>query len=282
MNTNGTMEQTAVKEYIQNLSELSTVPVLMGKIVSVLKDTEASSKEVNNLVSHDVTLAEKIVRVANSAFFGHSGEVRNINQATMLLGYDRIKSIALGMSVIEIFPSGGSVNFMNLWSHGYEVALASQAFSDLICMTCPCECFLSGLLHDIGRIILFKMDPKKFLEIGRKNSVLEQEQDLFGCTHAEAGALFAEMNNMPEEIVSAIRFHHKPSESKNYRDTVSIVSLAEAVSRRYSSNKANDGVWTQEHDILVMEYSLEDDDVLFIGERFCAARPDIESFFSPV
>jgi len=279
MEANVTMGQTAVREYIRNLSDLATVPVLMGKIVSLLKDTEASSKEVSNLVSRDLTLAEKVVRVANSAFFGHSGEVGNINQAILLLGYDRIRSIALGMSVIEIFPSN-SFNFTNLWRHGYEVALASQAFSDLICMTCPCESFLCGLLHDIGRIILYKMDPKKFLQVNMQGAILEQEQDLFGCSHAEAGAVFAEMNNMPEEIVSAIRHHHRPSDAKNYRDTASIVSLAEAVSRRYSFNKANDGLWTQEHDILVMEYSLGDDDVLFVGERICAARHDIENFFS--
>jgi HD-like signal output (HDOD) protein len=274
------MESTEVKEYIRNLNDLSTVPVLMGKIVSVLKDTEASSRELQKLVSHDHVLAEKVVRVANSAFFGHSGDVKDINQAIMLLGYDRIKSIALGMSVIEIFPSNGAFNFMSLWSHGYEVALFAQAFSELICMTCPRECFLSGLLHDIGRIILYKMNPKIFLEINPKNSIPQQEQEFFGCTHAEAGAWFAMMNNMPEEIVSAIQFHHKPSEAKDYKDIVSIISLAEAVSGRYSPNKANDGVWTEEHDILMMEYSLEDEDVLFVGERFCAARPDIESFFS--
>ncbi len=274
------MKTENVIEYIKRLNDLSTVPSLMTKIIRVLNDTESEGRELYKLISHDHSLAERVVRVANSSFFGHSGEVKDINQAIMLLGYDRIKSISLGMTVLEMFPSNGSFNLVNLWSHSYEIALFSQAFSELICMTCPRECFLTGLLHDIGRIILFKMDKQKFIEINPKNNIIEQEEEFFGCNHAETGALFAELNNMPPEIVSAIKFHHSPSEAKEYKDIVSIISLAEAISQRYSRNKANDGVWSKEHDILMMEYELTDDDILFVGDRYCAARPDIENFFS--
>ncbi len=274
------MNTDNILNYIKKLNDLSTVPSLMAKIIKVLNDTESEGRELYKLISHDHALAEKVVRVANSSFFGHSGEVKDINQAIMLLGYDRIKSISLGMTVLEMFPSNGSFNLMNLWSHSYEIALFAQAFSELICMTCPRECFLTGLLHDIGRVILFKIDKQKFLEINPKNHILEQEEDIFGCNHAEAGALFAEVNNVPPEIVSAIKFHHKPSDAKEYKDIVSIISLAEAISQRYSRNKANDGLWSEEHDILMMEYELTDDDILFVGDRYCASRPDIENFFS--
>ena len=274
------MNADKVIEYIKSMNDLSTIPTLMAKIVRVLNDTESEGRELLKLISHDHSLAEKVVRVANSSFFGHSGEVRDINQAIMLLGYDRIKSISLGMTVLEIFPTNKSYNLLNLWSHSYEIALFSQAFSELICMTCPRECFLVGLLHDIGRIIFLKMDKQKFLDIDPKQMVSTKEVEFFGCTHADAGAWFAEMNNMPAEIVSAIKFHHEPSKAKEYKDIVSIISLAEAISHRYSRNKANDGIWKEEHDILMMEYELTDDDILFVGDRYCAARPDIENFFS--
>jgi HD-like signal output (HDOD) protein len=124
------------------------------------------------------------------------------------------------------------------------------------------------------------MDKQRFLSIQPGNNMLEQERALFGCTHAEAGAWFTAGNNMPEEIVSTIEFHHHPSQAKDYRDIVSIISLAEAISVRYSRNKANDGKWLDEHDILLMEYALTDDDLLFVGERFCAARHDLDLFFA--
>jgi putative nucleotidyltransferase with HDIG domain len=273
------MDQDEVKKFIKGIKDLSTTPALMGRIISVVDDPEASSRDLFSLISHDHTLAEKVVRVANSALFGHSGEVKDIGQAIMLLGYDRIKSIAVGMSVMALFPSRKSFNPVNLWRHSYEIAVFSEAFSDIICMTCPKECFLAGLLHDIGRIILYKMDAKSFLDIKHGDDVSEKEKEFFGCTHAEAGAWFATENSMPPEIVSAIQFHHKPSLAREYKDAVSIVSLAEALSRRFSQHPENDGVWSQEHDMLFMEYSLTDDDLLFVSERYCAVKPEIEKFF---
>ena len=274
------MDSIAVKEFIKGLYSLPTLPVLMGKAISVLKNENSSTQEIYKLISRDQALTEKVVRVANSAFFGHSGEVRDIRQAIMLLGYDRIKSIAIGMTVMDAFPAHSSFNIKKLWRHSYEVALLAEVISEIICMTCPRECFLSGLLHDIGRIILHRMNCESFHEIESTDKMLEREKEIFGCTHADAGAWFAMENSFPSEIISVIKFHHKPSLATEYRDIVSIVSLAEAVSRMYNPGVENDGIWTEEHDMLLIEYSLTDDDIFFFGERLCAAKPEIEKFFS--
>jgi putative nucleotidyltransferase with HDIG domain len=273
------MEDRDVKGYIKGLKDLPTIPALMGQILSTITDTESSSSELYRLISHDQILAEKVLRVANSALFGHSGEIKDIRQAIMFLGFDKIKFIAIGMTAMDIFPVYSSFDIKNLWIHSYEVALFAEAFSENICMTCPRECFLSGLLHDIGRIIFYKMDPKGFVEIESSNSRLEKEKDLFGCTHAEVGAWFALENGFPPEITSAIQFHHQPSLSTAYKDSVSIVSLAEALSSMYSPRKENDGTWKEEHDVLSLEYSLTEDDIISVSARFCAAKPEIEKFF---
>jgi putative nucleotidyltransferase with HDIG domain len=274
------MSTNNVGEYIRGMNDLSTVPALLAKILSVVRNEMSSPKDLFKLVSHDLSLAEKVVRVANSAVFGHSGQINNIDQAIMFLGYDRIKSIAVGMTVMDFFPVKSSFNIKNLWLHGYEVALIAQTLSELICMTCPRECFLSGLLHDIGRIIFFRMDNEKYLEVKTTKDMLERETEVFGLTHAEAGALFTSHHGMPQEIISSIKYHHTPSQATEYKDAVSIVALAEALSRRLSPMSENDGIWTEEHDALMMEFQLKDDDLLFIGDRFCAARVDIHDFFN--
>jgi putative nucleotidyltransferase with HDIG domain len=269
-----------VKGFIKGLKDLPTIPALLGKIISVVSDEDSSTQDLYKLISHDQALAERVLRVANSTFFGHSGEVKDIRQAIMFLGYNKIKSMAVGMTVMDAFPAHSSCNIKNLWIHGYEVALFAEALSEVICMTCPRECFLSGLLHDIGRIIFYKMNPRGFLEIEATNGKLEKEKELFGCTHAEAGAWFAMENGLPPEIISAIQFHHQPSHSTLYKDSVSIVSLAEALSGMFSPKRENDGIWKEEHEVLFLEYSLTDDDIMFVGERFCAAKPEIEQFFN--
>ena len=273
------MESTKVKGFIKGMKELPTIPVLLGKIVSVVKDEDSSTQDLYKLISHDQALAEKVLRVANSAFFGHSGEIKDIGQAIMFLGFDKIKSIAIGMSVMDVFPVHSSFDIKNLWIHGYEVALFSEALSEIISMTSPRECFLAGLLHDIGRIIFYKMSPKDFLEIESSDDRLEKERELFGCNHAEAGAWFALESKLAPEIIAAIQFHHKSSHSTLYKESVSIVSLAEALCSRYSPKRENDSTWKAEHEVIFLEYSLTDDDILSVGEKFCAVKPEIEEFF---
>ena len=275
------MGSVEVKYFIKGLRDIPTIPALLEKIIAIVQDEHSSTKDIHKLISYDQVLTEKILRVANSAFFGHSGEIKDIGQAIIFLGLNKIKSIAIGMTVMDVFPVNSSYNIKNLWIHGYEVALFAEALSEKICMTCPRECFLSGLLHDIGRIIFYKINPKNFLEIEASNERLKKEEELFGCTHAEAGAWFALESKLPPEIISAVQFHHNPSHSTLYKDSVSIVSLAEVISNTYSPKKENDGIWNAEHEVLLLEYSLTDDDIFSVGEKLCAAMPEIEQFFNP-
>ncbi len=274
------MTKNDVKIYTKSIKNLSTIPGLLHKMLAVAQHEGFSANDLLKLISHDQALAEKVVRVANSAFFGHSGEVKDLRQAFIFLGVDKIRSIALGMTVMDIFPARSSFNVKNLWRHGYEVAILSEAISGIVCATCPQECFLAGLLHDIGRIILYQMDPSRYTSLSSSGDLLTAEEEVFGCTHQDAGAWFAEENGLPPEIVSVIRHHHAPSRSREYRDAAAIVSLAEALSRRFPASGYTDGTWSDEHDIILFEYSLTDDDTLVVGERFCAEKPDIDQFFA--
>lgn len=273
------MTASEVKQYIKGIHDLPTLPALLGKIVSTVSDETASQQDIYRLISHDHTLAEKILRVANSALFGHSGLINDIEQAMLLLGNDRIKSIALGMTVMGLFPGHSEFNIKNLWVHSYEVAFLASVISDIVPMTCPRESFLSGLLHDIGRIIFFKMAPRDFLKISTTDDMLDRERELFGCTHAEAGAWFTLETNMPPEIISTLMFHHNPLKAEDYKDAVSVVALAEALSRRFSPRIEDDGIWTGEHDALLLEYSLTEDNMSIISDKFSEVKKDIESFF---
>lgn len=272
------MTSLEVRRFIKELQDLSTIPAVLGKLLSIIKDENSSPQDLYRLISHDQAFAEKVVRVANSSLFGHSGQIKDIRQAIMFLGYNRIKSIALGMTIMNIFPSKG-FNVKNLWIHSYEVAFLSAAISDFVPMTSPRECFLGGLLHDIGRVIFYKIDHKGFMSLGSGDDLFEREKGVFDCTHAEAGAWFAEESEMPEEIVKVIRFHHRPSKADAYRDSVSIVSLGEALSRRFSPRVEDDGLWTEEHDAILLELSLGENKIASVGERFYGIKGDIERFF---
>jgi len=272
------MTQRDIRRFIKELQDLSTIPAVLGRLLSIIKDENSSPQDLYRLISHDQAFAERVVRVANSSLFGHSGQIKDIRQAIMFLGYNRIKSIALGMTIMDIFPAK-TFNIKNLWVHSYEVAFISAAVSEFVPMTSPRECFLAGLLHDIGRVIFYKFDQKGFLGLGSGDDLLEKEKEVFGCTHAEAGSWFAEESDLPQEIVKVIRFHHNPSRADEYRDSVSIVSMGEVLSRRFSPRIEDDGIWTGEHDAIILEFSLGESDLASISERFYGIKGEIERFF---
>lgn len=274
------MTDSDVKRFIKQLHDLSTTPALLGKILSLVGDETKSTEDLSELISYDPASAQRVLKIANSAFFAHSGQIKDIHQAVLFLGLDRIKSIVVGMTVMNIFPSSGAFRVENLWLHSYEVAFLSSVLTEKITITTPQESFLAGLLHDIGRIVFYSLDHASFQAIETTDTMLEQETAVFGCTHAEAGAWFAEDIGLPYSIVSSIRYHHKPSAAPDEMNLVSLVSLAEAFSRMFSPRVEDDGIWTQEHNAILLEFALTKDDLHAISDRFSAAQNDIEKFFA--
>lgn len=269
-----------VKLFIKGLKDLPTLPALFRKILIIAKCDKSCANDLYEMIAHDQTLAEKVLKVANSPFFGLSGQVRDIRHAVMLLGFDKLKSIALGMSVMNVFPSSTSFNIKNLWIHSYEVAFLASSLSEIVFITNPRESFVSGLLHDIGRIIFYKMDSKMFLQIPTTENMFKLEKEYFGCTHPEAGAWFLELANLPEEIIYAVRFHHTPTESKEYHHDIAIIAVAEGLSRQYSPRIEDDGIWTEELSAALLELSIKDQERRVLSERLTAIKPEIARFFS--
>lgn len=269
-----------VRAFIKQLRDLPTLPLLFRKILAIMNSDKSNADDLYYMISHDQALAERVMKVANSVLFGLSGQVRDIRHAVMLMGFDRLKSIALGMTVMNVFPPQSSFNIKKLWIHSYEVGFIAASLSEVVFITSPKESFLSGLLHDIGRIIFYRLDHKQFMKIPFNDSMLDFERENFGCTHPEAGAWFLEEAGLPEEIIFSVKYHHTPSKIKQYKLGVSLVALSEGLSREFSPRIEDDGIWTEELSAVLLELSIKDKERRFIAERLNSEKADIERFFT--
>ncbi|MCL2102594.1 MAG: HDOD domain-containing protein, partial [Syntrophorhabdaceae bacterium] len=176
----GPSDAQDIQKYIRETYCSRTLPSLLSRVLEVVRDENSAPQDLYKLISHDQVFAERVIRTANSVFFGHSGRVKGLPHAVMFLGYERIRNIALAMGAMSFFPGKSSLDVQNLWIHGYEVAYISGAVSETINMASPDEAFIVGLIHDIGRVIFFEKDRERYYRIGIGDDMLDKERELFG------------------------------------------------------------------------------------------------------
>lgn len=272
------MEATLVRKYIERLDRLSTIPVVLKRVMDLTSDPASSAHELYDVISHDQSLAERVIRLANSPFFGHPGAVGDIHQAIMLLGYEKIRNISMGMSVFMIPSKKDDRHLKGFWAHSYEVAYVAAVVARISTMVNPGSAFLAGLLHDAGRLVFFNLSGDGGNSIIATDDLLDRERALFGCDHALAGSWLAEKTNLPEELVVAVRYHHQPSGANRFQDMVSVVSLSEALSRRFCPRIEDDGRWIEEHDALLLELAFTNDNIREIEATVREEEKVLEGF----
>ncbi len=229
-----------LKNSLKRLDTLPAMPAIAQKLLTLPLDTNEGENAMLKLIEHDPLLSAKIIGLANSALLGSAQKITTIKDAAMRLGMNRVKSVAIGiaaMSALTKMPQG-RLNVQDLWLHSLAVALSMRTIAQYTpASSRPNEdqIFLSGLLHDIGYLVLAFLDTQLSNELHARMAeqsdrpVLEIENELLNVTHSELSAQLAQNWGLPGEIIAALRYHHEPVTSANseYSPLVGIINLAE-------------------------------------------------------
>jgi len=169
----------------------------------------------------DQSLAAKVLKVANSAFYGRRN-VNSIHKAIVVIGFDAVKEIILTSSLFHTFHDSQDIEALQpLWQHSLECALIAKRLAWIFRYESSDEAYFAGLIHDIGKLIIQQHFPDQYQKIenykakGVENLIAEQE--LLGITHAIIGAKMAEYWSFPETVVDAISHHHDKNWKQNPR-----------------------------------------------------------------
>ena len=192
---------------------LPTIPAVLARVLGLVDREDSSTRELVDLIEHDQALTGKMLRLANSAFFGQSRRVATIPRAVMLLGFSTVRNLALGVKVWDtIAHSIPSERLEELWMHAVMVAVASKVLAAKLSAGDPDEAFTAGLLHDVGRLVLATRFKDAYWTATARadgaRSIVDLEQEAFGVHHAEVGGWLLEAWGLPPSIVEAARLHH--------------------------------------------------------------------------
>jgi len=203
-----------VRKVIENQNDLFALPDAAVKILQLSGNDEVGIDMLSNLISRDPALAGRLLKIANSAFYGLNRRISNIQQAVMVLGLTTVKCMILSVAIFDPFKISNDlgINIRAIYGSIISAATICRKLAIATQFRRPEDAFTCGLLHEIGLLFLLQNYPdgyKKILDRGQEDiDVLDEEKKLFGLPHTEAGRLLARKWQLPEEFVSAIGNHH--------------------------------------------------------------------------
>jgi len=204
---------------IQSIKDLPPMPQVVVRIQHLLADLNSDTKQIAKMIESDQAIAAKVLKMANSAFYGMSGKISSIHQASLLLGYQTLGEIVTMAGAADLLAGkmpGYGYDAQELWKHSLSVAFASKLIAAIKNKDLIYEAHTAGLIHDVGKIILDGYIMERKHEIAaymdrEEKTFLDAERCFFGFDHAEIAAEICRSWKIPENITLAIGCHHQPS-----------------------------------------------------------------------
>jgi putative nucleotidyltransferase with HDIG domain len=229
-------EKTLQETILEGVKELPPMPEVVFKIQRLISTSDSDAKKIAGVIETDQALATKVLKVANSAYYGMSGKISSIQHASVLLGYEALGEIVTAAGAESILNGklpGYGYESKDLWMHSLAVAFGSKIIANIKNPALAGEAHTAGLIHDVGKIILDgyilnkKEEIESFLEKEEK-TFFDAEVQFFGFDHARIASEVCRKWKFPEGINSAIKYHHQPS-AANESELAYILHMADYI-----------------------------------------------------
>ncbi len=245
------MSQTkSIEEIVRQTPDLPTIP---AAALAVMRETESAISTASSVARHiaqDQALAARVLRLANSAYYGLSGEVTDLQECVVVLGMRCIRNLSM---VAATYPwmvrplQGYGLGPKQMWTHSFGVAIAAQRIASETRAVEPDLAFTAGLLHNIGKVALSICLEKELGKVVRlaemaKISFDEAEKKVLGFDHCEVGEYLGRMWNLPKPLVLAIRYHHDPNACDPISPLVDCVHMGDILTLSMGFGLGGDGL----------------------------------------
>lgn len=220
------------QELFANLRQLPSLSALLQEIIASFSDPNLDSGLLANRISQDLGLTAKLLRVANSSFYGLPRKVGSVAEAVTVLGFDSVRSLVLSAGMVQAFPAaiGSPLNRTEYWQHSFRVAAIAKSLAKDF----PPErqlAFTAGMFHNIGVLVLDLCMPQQFAEILQRQATFNLDladilQAELGFDQAAIGADILNKWNFPPAIETAVRYWRHPQQQKPFAPLVYLVHIA--------------------------------------------------------
>lgn len=226
---------SGARDLIDDTLELASLPAVVLRALELLNAPDSSAADIGQVISEDPALSVRLLRIVNSSFYGFPSRIETISRAITIVGTLEITDLVLGSSAVEAFAGlpNELIDMHQFWEHSLYAGVVARVLARHHRAPNTERFFVSGLLHDIGSLVLYHQRPeesRRALELARAGRPLHQaEQEIFGFDHSDVGAELMQAWNLPDAFVEAARHHHRPVEAQQFPLETALVHLADVI-----------------------------------------------------
>lgn len=221
---------------LANSGQVPSLPLIYNEISAALHDPNCSALKIADVISKDTGMAGRLLRFANSSLFGFPSKLDTISQAIIVIGCQQIADLAMGTCVMRMFGgiSRDLVNMDSFWRHSVACGITARILATHRRESNVERFFVTGLLHDIGRLIIYMKIPDQaratLVRCKSKGELLyEAEREILGFNHADMGGTLLESWKLPPSLVEGVFYHHHPLNAVHFRLEPALIHVADII-----------------------------------------------------
>jgi len=281
----GAADPERLRAELEQLPELPTPPQVLQEIWQILGSEGTSAGCLSQALEKDTALTAKLLRLANSAYFGMPQPVSEVRTACVVLGFETVRALAVGVSALDSLTRGAGkvIDLAAFWRHSVGTGTAARALAWRLQIPAPGTAFCSGILHDIGKLVLATLSPERYAGLDHApggGTLRERETREFGGDHESVGVWLGERWRFPVEIRAAIGFHHEPWNAPEANRWAALLHVADWIAVRQgcpsvpASSHPPEAPDPRASEILAISADILHE----LGERFAAELEKVETF----
>ena len=268
---------------LKSMTDLPPMSQTVHKVFKIMSDPNSSFKELAKILETDAAIAAKVLKMANSSYYGLSGNVSSIQHASVVLGHEtlgNLMTMAGTSGLLDDRLKGYGLEPGDLWRHSMAVAFGAKIIAKKKSPALADDAFAAGLIHDVGKLILdpYVFERKEAFQeflAGDQQGFLDAEREILGFDHSEIASEVCKSWHIPEALSISIRYHHYPSESQG-SELAYIVHIADWVAMMGGFATGIDGMLYQMDDKAMEFLDLKEKDMSKIKREVIESVRKIE------
>lgn len=223
-------------DLVRGDTHVSSLPLVLIKLNEAMNNPFCSIIDIGKVISEDQGLTARLLRIANSPFYSYPSKVDTITKAITIIGTQQIMDLVLATSVMKLFKGIPEelITMESFWHHSIACGTIARILAQFRHEPNIERFFVAGVLHDIGRLLMFAKMPQAVAELmfRCKNNgelVYKTERDTLKFDHADVGEALLKEWKLPVSLVEMVAFHHHPLRAKNYGIEASVIHIADIV-----------------------------------------------------